>query len=44
MSNVMRFAAVLGLVLTAAACGRQEPEPMVMEPAPIVSEPTFSKM
>jgi hypothetical protein len=41
---VTKAAAMLGLMLTAAACGRQEPEPMVMEPAPIVSEPTFNKM
>lgn len=44
MSNVVKLTAMLGLALTISACSRSEPEPVMMEPAPIMAQPTFSKL
>lgn len=43
MSKSIKAFVVLGIVALVAACGADEPEP-VMEPEPIMAEPSMGKM
>ncbi len=38
----MRTFLALSLVLAAAACARNEPEPVFIDPAPVSAEPVFT--
>ena len=43
MSKSLKIVMGLVLVSTVVACSRPAPEPVFIEPAPIVAEPTYSK-
>lgn len=43
MSKTFKIAMSLIIVSSAVACGRPQPEPVYSDPAPIVSEPVYSK-
>ena len=44
MSKSIKALIALGLFAVVAACGQQEEEVIVVEPEPIMEEPTMSKM
>ena len=44
MSSTAKLLLVLGATATIAACARREPEPEFIAPAPVVAEPTYSKI
>lgn len=42
MSKSFKFVALAGFVVLAAACAR-EPEPVIVQPAPVAPEPVYNK-
>ena len=43
MSSTLKIFAALGTIAFIAACEREVEEPVYVEPAPVVAEPTYQK-